>query len=117
MDVTCDVCETALVHDDGRPPHDIDVQQTCNALKLRVERDQMRYVRTEVPIEDMPALAESDLKYTIVSYLECRQCERTWFWGLCIRGAPIFTPVDADDPAKHPWDPVPPRELWAQPAS
>ena len=73
----------------------------------------MRYVRGDVPLEDMVALAESDLKYTIVSYLECEDCGSTRFWGLCIRGAPVYRVAQADAPATHPWSDVPARELWA----
>ncbi|MFC0197458.1 hypothetical protein ACFFIR_11345 [Microbacterium arthrosphaerae] len=113
MDAACQTCEPALVRTAGRPPHDIDIVRTIDALKLRVDSGSMRYVRGDVPLEDMLALARSDLKYTIVSYLECDECGRTWFWGLCIRGAPIYESVEADAPAGHSWSAVPARERWA----
>src|SRR5690348_14142091 len=94
VDESCKICETALIRTTGDPPHDIDVRRTIDALKVRVDSAQMRYVRGDVPLEDMVALGRSDLKYTIVSFLECRECRRTWFWGLCIRGAPIYETVD-----------------------
>ncbi len=72
----------------------------------------MRYVKGDVPLEDMVSLAQSDMKFTIVSYLVCEECGRTWFWGLSIRGAPTYKPVAADAPARHPWSAVPPRERW-----
>lgn len=117
MDVSCDVCETALVHNDGKPPHDIAIQLTSDELERRVNDGRMRFIRGDVPLGDMLALAESDLKFTIVSYLECLACGRTWFWGLCIRGAPIYKAVDADAPLRERWEEVPPRERWARDAA
>jgi hypothetical protein len=67
-----------------------------------------------VPLEDMLALAESDRKYTIVSFLECDACGRTWFWGLCIRGQPILKVVEPSAPASWRWEEVPARHLWAR---
>ena len=75
----------------------------------------MRYLRGDVPLEDMLALAESDMKYTIVSYLECEECGQTRFWGLCIRGAQNYKVVDPKEPSTWPWDAVPPREQWSKP--
>jgi len=110
----CEICETAVIRNAGKRPYDIDALRTIEAVKLRVDSGQMRYVRADAPLEDMVALAESELTYTINSYLECRQCRRTWFWGLCIRGAPVYKPVEADAPAKHLWQVVPARERWAR---
>lgn len=113
MGTDCATCDTALVRNAGTPPHDVEVAKTSEALKERVESGRMRYLRGDVPLEDMLALAESDMKYTIVSFLVCEECGRTRFWGLCIRGAPSFKVVDVDAPSKWPWDPVPDRLLWA----
>lgn len=96
------------------PPHDVDVAKTIEALEERVDRGRMRYLRGDVPLEDMLALTASDLKYTIVSFLECEECGRTRFWGLCVRGAPSYKVVDADAPSTWPWDAVPSRALWTR---
>jgi hypothetical protein len=108
------VCDGALVRNGGRPPHDIDIAGTSAALQEHVRSGRMTYVRGDVPLEDMLPLAESDMKFTIVSYLLCGECGRTRFWGLCIRGAPIFKAVEATAAAAWPWETVPARELWAR---
>jgi hypothetical protein len=59
-------------------------------------------------------LAYSDLKYTIVSFLECRDCRRTIFWGLCIRGEPILRYAEPAEVERWSWDAVPPRARWAR---
>ncbi|MET0812047.1 MAG: hypothetical protein ABWY03_03260 [Microbacterium sp.] len=114
MTAECEVCDTALVHDDGKPPHDIDIARTSAALQERVDSGLMHYVRGDVPLEDMLPLAESDLKFSIVSYLMCGDCGRMRFWGLCIRGAPIFKVVEVTAPSTWRWGDVPPRERWAR---
>lgn len=113
MDPSCAVCDTALVRGDGRPPHDVDIERTSHALQERVQGGHMTFLRGDVALEDMLTLAASDAKYTIVAFLRCEECHRVRFWGLCIRGAPTYKIVDADAPARWPWEPVPPREIWA----
>ncbi|KQM82056.1 hypothetical protein [Agromyces sp. Leaf222] len=113
METVCATCDTALVRNGGTPPHDVDIAKTSEALQGRVESGRMRYLRGDVPLEDMLALAVSDLTYTIVSFLLCEACGRTRFWGLSIRGAPAYKVVDADAPSNWPWETVPSRPLWA----
>lgn len=90
----CPTCDAALVRTGGAPPHDIDIAATTNALQERVAAGRMREVAGDVPLVDMLDLFAADTKYTIVSYLACSDCDRLLFWGLCIRGAPIFKHVD-----------------------
>ena len=116
MNATCDTCESALRHTAGPPPHNVDVLGTTAELADRVAEGRMRYLRGDVPLEDMIDLARSELRYTIVSFLECADCGQVKFWGLCIRGAPIYKTVDAGVPAAWKWEPVPSRETWARQA-
>ncbi|MFD0556466.1 hypothetical protein FB566_1707 [Stackebrandtia endophytica] len=111
----CPTCDTALVRGPGRPPYDMDIAATIDALGDRVSDGRMRVIRGDVQLTDMLDLFASDLKYTIVSFLECRHCERTVRFGLCIRGAPIYEHVDGTVPAAHPWQKVPPRQEWVRP--
>lgn len=109
----CATCDTAVVRTDATPPHDVDVVKTIRELIDRVASGRMRYLRGDVPLEDMLALAASEMRYTVVSYLECVDCGRTRFWGLCVRGAPIYRVAAAGEPSARTWEPVPPRHLWA----
>ncbi len=112
MDAPCNTCDAALVLAAVAPPQWIDVVATTDALASHVHSGRMRYLRGDVPLEQMVSLAESDRKYTIVSFLQCTECERTRFWGLCIRGAPIYRVVEADAPERWLWEPVPPASEW-----
>ncbi|MBF4633728.1 hypothetical protein ITJ38_04850 [Agreia pratensis] len=114
MFMSCKTCDWALVHSDGVPPHDIAVKATNDRLISLVDAGLMQYIRGDVPLQDMLDLAYSEMRYTIVSYLKCESCGRTRFWGLCIRGAPIYKVVKESDPDRWNWEAVPPRELWAR---
>jgi hypothetical protein len=94
-------------------PHEIDVARTSQALQIRVDRGDMSVLRGDVSLSDMLPLVKSDLKYTVVAFLRCERCERTRFWGLCVRGAPTYKVVDAAAPRLWRWSEVPPRGLWA----
>ncbi|TFD52933.1 hypothetical protein E3T55_05840 [Cryobacterium frigoriphilum] len=114
MSATCDTCEPAFIRTAAPPPHNVDVVGTINALASRVASGRMRYLRGDVPLMDMLDLARSELKFTIVSFMQCEDCGAVKFWGLCIRGAPIYKTVGAERPALYQWDPVPPRQSWAR---
>jgi len=108
----CAVCDSALIRGGGAPPHDVDIALTSRELQRRVDSGQMRYLRGDVALEEMLQLADSDMKYTIVSFLECTACGQTRFWGLCIRGAPIYRSADPAEVSRWSWEPIPSRELW-----
>ena len=108
----CETCDSAGVPGVGALPWDIGA--TTAALIQRVDSGRMRELRHDVPLEDMIALLESDLKYTIVSFVECLGCGRVLFWGLCIRGNPILRHADRTEIDRRQWDEVPPRQRWAR---
>ncbi|KQQ68706.1 hypothetical protein [Microbacterium sp. Leaf320] len=108
----CETCDSAGVPGIGTLPWDIGA--TTEALIRRVDSGRMRELRHDVPLEDMIALLESDLKYTIVSFVECLDCGRVLFWGLCIRGNPILRHADRTEIDRRRWSEVPPRRRWAR---
>ncbi len=113
MEPGCATCDTAAVELPLGRRTTLDPAATIEALSARVAAGRMRVLRGDVPLADMLPLASSDLKYTIASFLECLDCGRTRFWGLCIRGEPSYRVVDRRDVARWPWEPVPARERWA----
>lgn len=97
---------------DGAATWDIDA--TTDALLRRVASGRMRERRGDVPLADMIALLESELKYTVVAYLDCLDCGRVLLWGLCVRGAPILRHAEPAETDRRPWGAVPPRRRWAR---
>lgn len=108
----CETCDSAGVPGAGALPWDI--AATTEALIHRVRAGRMRELRHDVPLEDMLALLDSELKYTIVSFTECLDCERVLFWGLCVRGNPILRHAERSEVERWRWDAVPPRESWTR---
>jgi hypothetical protein len=112
MSEPCPVCDSVVVPYAEPHPHDIDPFPTNERLAELVRSGAMRYIRGDVPVEDMTDLLVADLKYTIVSFLECETCGGLRMWGLCVRGAPIYRVAEADEVDRWPWEDAPPRERW-----
>ncbi|MGD7788323.1 hypothetical protein ACQCX2_08355 [Propionibacteriaceae bacterium Y1700] len=108
----CDICDTVGVPSDGAISWDIDA--TTETLIRRVSAGRMRELRGDVPLQDMLSLFESELKYTISVFVDCHDCGRVLFWGLCIRGNPILRHADRTEIDRWPWGPVPPGERWTR---
>ncbi|WP_091231524.1 hypothetical protein [Microbacterium sp. 3J1] len=108
----CKTCDSAGVPGTGPLPWEIDA--TTEALIDRVAAGRMLELRGDVPLEDMIPLLESELKYTIVSFVDCLDCERVLFWGLCVRGNPILRHADRSEIEHWRWSTVPPRRRWAR---
>lgn len=45
-------------------------------------------------IEDTLDLLYAETKYTISHYVKCKTCEQYYFFGACVRGAPVHKVVD-----------------------
>ena len=114
----CEVCDEALVQvrmpipRQERTTLEIDCDATIDALIGLVAAGKMRVLRADVPLEDMMALARSDMKYSIESYLACNECGSTKLWGLYTRGAPKYVTRTTGSENSFRWEPVPPRHLW-----
>lgn len=110
----CPVCDEVVVRSSNaaRAGGPISIPDTIQALLCLIAADKMRLLRADVPLEDMLALAGSELRYTIVCFLECQRCRATKFWNLCIRGEPLYRTCEPGAEKDWPWEPVPPRSEW-----
>ena len=100
----CDCCSNTVVYNKENPPHNIDIQATCDALIEQCASGKMTVVRGDCPLEKMVELLVSDTKYTIVQFIKCNNCGRIIFWGLCIRGAPIYRISDEREIENWIWE-------------
>lgn len=92
----CSCCGTVVVYNDGTPPHNINIVATTNALIQRVSNGSMAVIKGDCPLEDMFALIDAETKYTVVQFLRCQACGNMLFWGVCIRGAPVYKVSDEE---------------------
>ncbi|WP_182524284.1 hypothetical protein [Nocardioides dongkuii] len=105
----CSCCDEVAVRSGDR----LDLLATQANVEARLAAGRLRVLRADVPVDQMVALLERDTKYTIVSYLACVTCGATYFWGLCIRGEPIWRRVEPDAHLTHPWSPGYPTVVGA----
>lgn len=92
----------------------IDGLGTLRNVIHAVDAGGMAVLRGDCPLNEMEALVLAETKYTVVQYLHCNRCGNTIFFGLCLRGRPIYKVVPADDVDAWPWEhsePVAPRPL------
>ena len=106
--MTCACCDTALVLSPLPPfpgcDRRIDIEATCARLDERVEQGRMSLIRSDCALLEMPELLGFDVKFTIAAFLHCHVCGRVLFWGLCVRGGPIYKHDGSDAPTHWPWD-------------
>ena len=103
MDKFCHCCGTALVHCTGDPSYNIDATATTDALIERISDGRMSVIKGDCPLEKMMKLFWADMKYTIVQFLRCHECGNVLFWGLCVRGAPIYKAASDHEARRWPW--------------
>ena len=98
---TCICCDTVLVHHHGEPPHNVNIPATNDAIIERVSSKRMSVIKGDCPLNEMVEWLVSDKKYTIVQFLRCHECGNVIFWGLCVRGAPVYKV--SDDASMQRW--------------
>jgi len=98
----CDCCESALIYNNEYPEY-INIKATNDELIKRCNAGKMHVIRGDCPLEMMLSLLEADTVYTIVQFLHCNVCGKTIFWGLCIRGDPIFKIVERYEVEQWRW--------------
>ena len=102
--VPCTCCDTAVIYNDITPPHNINIRATCDELIKRCSNGDMYVIRGDCPLEMMVGLLEKETVYTLVQFLHCNKCDKTIFWGLCVRGVPIYKVVKEDEVDKWAWE-------------
>ena len=100
----CSCCGSVVVYNNGEPPHNIHIQATNDAIIERVSSKRMSVIKGDCPLSEMVELLVSDTKYTIVQFLRCHECGNVIFWGLCIRGAPIYEVSDEESIQRWRWE-------------
>lgn len=100
----CDRDDVVTAHASHGDNEAIDIGSTQRAIEQRIADGRFEVIRADVPVEQMLDELERDVMYTIVSYLTCTVSGETVFWGLCIRGDPIYQHVDPVEPFVRRWE-------------
>ena len=108
--IHCPCCSTNVIYNNHESPHNIDIHATCEALIKRCNSGEMKVIRGDCPLEMMEDLLYTDTVYTIVQFILCNVCGRVIFWGLCIRGAPVYKEVEESEIERWQWEDI--RKYW-----
>lgn len=105
---SCPVCDPEVVtpmRPDLRQPDELilDLTATQGAVEERLADGRFEVIRADFPVTRMLHELEKDEKYTIVSYLRCTVSDEVVFWGLSLRGGPIYRHHTAWSPFTWPW--------------
>ena len=100
----CSCCGTAVIYNNEAASCSINITATCDELIKRCSTGEMTVIRGDCPLEMMVGLLAADTVYTIVQFLCCNVCGNTIFWGLCIRGKPIYKTAQAYEVNEWRWE-------------
>ena len=63
-------------------------------LSALLKQHRLELYAGDCPFDKMTEVLESEAHYTVCSYLKCTECDTFYFFGACIRGAPIYKVID-----------------------
>lgn len=59
-------------------------------LLNKIENEQLIIYAGDCKFKDMLHIIDEELHYTVCFYLQCPACRTFYFFGVCIRGAPVY---------------------------
>jgi hypothetical protein len=59
-------------------------------FEAALSRGDLDLVAGDCPVADVGRELEAEEHFTIQHYFQCVGCNEIFFWGICIRGAPIY---------------------------
>ncbi|WP_392508227.1 hypothetical protein ACF3NT_00775 [Naumannella halotolerans] len=112
LDEDCPVCSDVLVRDGE---DNVDVDATIGVLTTRVSSALLRQDPYRVPPTDLRPLHDSGLMDRVESQFSCTRCSRIICFTLVRGGPPTVEYCSYNEALRHPLEPVPPIESWADP--
>jgi len=113
---TCPDCSTLLVRSDDQATGGVDVDATVERILAGVADGRLDAAADRVRPADLRALRASGLVARAECHLTCRRCHRVACLTLHRDGAPTFAYLTDAEARRHPREPVPPVEQWADAA-
>lgn len=93
----CDKCsEISLVFEKYKAKKDYEnvIKEVCRLIMLRIDKNEMEIYAADCLIEKIMEIVEKEEHYTICTYLKCLNCKNYYFFGICIRGEPVYKKVE-----------------------
>ena len=64
--------------------------QIYELLLNKIENAQLTIYAGDCKFKDMLTIIDEEIHYTVCFYLQCPACGTFYFFGVCIRGAPVY---------------------------
>jgi hypothetical protein len=88
MCLSCDHIKKAI---DSSAKESIDVYyELGNSFQKAIEDEKLELVAGDCKINKVQEELKSEQHFTVSHRFKCINCQETFFWGACIRGAPIY---------------------------
>jgi len=93
----CDKCsEIILVFEKYKAKKEYGnmIKEVCKLIVSKIEQNEMEIYAADCPIEKIMETVEKEEHYTICTYLKCLKCKNYYFFGICIRGEPVYKKIE-----------------------
>lgn len=90
----CDNCEIVKAAFEGAKsqPH-LNYTPLHAMLSEMLKQRRLELYAGDCTFDEIPEVLDKETHYTVCSYLTCSECETVYFFGACVRGAPIFKEI------------------------
>lgn len=88
----CDIVKAAFTGA-KKEPH-LNYLPVHAMLSAMLKQRRLELYAGDCPFDKMTEILESETHYTVCFYLKCTECAAYYFFGACIRGAPVYKVID-----------------------
>ncbi|UTC74707.1 hypothetical protein E4O03_10960 [Treponema sp. OMZ 792] len=88
----CDDIDTAFKNAQENPHKSF--MPIYELLLSKIENKQLKIYAGDCKFKDMLKIIDEELHFTVCFYLQCPACGIFYFFGVCIRGAPVYKKLE-----------------------
>lgn len=88
----CDDIDTAFKNAQENPHKSF--MPIYELLLSKIENEQLKIYAGDCKFKDMLKIIDEELHFTVCFYLQCPACGIFYFFGVCIRGAPVYKKLE-----------------------
>lgn len=88
----CNDIDTAFKNAQGTPHKSF--MPVYELLLSKIENEQLTIYAGDCKFKDMLDIIDEELHFTVCFYLQCPACGIFYFFGVCIRGAPVYKKLE-----------------------
>ena len=89
----CNNCSILRAAFQSAPNHDRNYFPILEMVKVLEEHKRVELYAGDCLLSEVYDILDKEEHYTVCHYLKCIQCGQIYFFGACIRGAPVYKVV------------------------